>query len=485
MTMLNAAERSFEKAPFHRLTEQQCQRLFWACLEILERTGVLLYDSEALELLKKVGVNASDGNRVRIPSHLIERALSTAPNEITFFDRLGGEAIKLEGIRSYFGSGSDCLFIIDHRSGERRRARLQDVIEGVTVADALPNIDFIMCMFLPEDVPQQVVDAYQMEAMLNHSTKPIVFVTNDFPGCIRAIRMAEVVAGGERPLQEKPFVSCYINVTTGLVHNQEALQKLLYLSERGIPAAYIPSTQGGVTAPVTPAAALAVSQAGALVGLVLSQLKREGSPVLMPGWGGNMLDMRTTTQPYADPDKRLLAIDFVHYLGMPMFSLAGCSDSKIIDQQAAIEAALTLMSDAVGGGHLVHDLGYLESGLSGSLVQLAVCNEILSWLDHFTAQIEINDDTLALDLIDQVGPDGQFLDSDHTFRHYRERWYPDLFDRDNFDGWQARGSTSLVDRASKRVSKILAEYEPKPLPAEVQSELAAIVQQAAESSTKD
>jgi trimethylamine--corrinoid protein Co-methyltransferase len=163
-----------------------------------------------------------------------------------------------------------------------------------------------------------------------------------------------------------------------------------------------------------------------------------------------------------------------------MFALAGCSDSKAVDQQAAIEAALTLMTDALCGGNIVHDLGYLESGLTGSLAQLAICNEILSWLEHFVRGVEINDETLALDLIDQVGPDGQFLDSEHTFKHFRERWYPSLFDRNNYDGWLASGGKTLAERAAERVETILAEHKPEPLPKDVAQAIRAIVQRAEE-----
>ena len=476
MTNICSNDRAFGSAQFRRLSDQQCQKLYWACLEILERTGVRLYDQEALDLLKKAGVKASDGNRVRIPSGLVEWAFSTVPKRVTLYDRNGNRAMPVEGYRSFFGPGSDCLYVLDHRTGERRRAHLQDVIEAMRLADALPHVDFVMCMFLPEDVPQEVVDRYQMQAMLTNTTKPVMFVTNEFSGCVDAIEMAEVVAGSPEALQRNPFVACYINVTTGLNHNQEALQKLLFLAGKGLPMAYVPSTQGGVTAPVTPAAALAVSQAGALVGLVLSQLKREGAPLMMPGWGGNMLDMRSTIQPYADPDKRALAIDFVHYLGLPMFALAGCSDSKSVDQQAGIEAALTLMSDALGGGNIVHDLGYLESGLTGSLAQLVICDEILSWLEHFVRGVEVNEETLALDLIDRIGPDGQFLESDHTYQHYRERWYPDLFDRDNYEGWLASGGQTLAERAAQRVDEILAKHQPEPLADEIAQKIRSIVQ---------
>jgi trimethylamine--corrinoid protein Co-methyltransferase len=463
---------------FQRLTDEQSQRIYWACLEILERTGIRLYDQEALDLLKSAGVTATDGNRVRIPSGMVEKALTTVPKRITLFNRDGARVMPIEGYRSYYGPGSDTLHIIDHRSGERRDPVLQDVRDGTTLIDALSNIDFAMSMFVPFDVDQRVADRYQMEVMLNLTRKPILYVNADLAGCKDVVEMAEVVAGGQGTLRQKPFIASYVNVTTGLIHNQEALQRLLFLAGKGLPAAYVPSTQGGVTAPVTPAGALAVSQAGSLAGLVLSQLKREGAPFIMPGWGGNMLDMRTTVQPYADPDKRGLAPDLVHYLGLPMFALAGCSDSKLVDQQAAIEAALTLLTDSLLGGNIVHDLGYLESGLSASLAQLVICDEILEWISHFNLPLEVSEETLALDLIDEVGPDGQFMDCDHTYQHFRERFYPRLFERDNHDGWIAAGGQTLGERAAARVDEILSQHQPEPLSGEVQQKLRAIVERA-------
>ena len=469
---------SLNTTHFQRLSEDQNQKLYWACLEVLERTGVRLYEPEALDLLKKAGVRPSDGNRVRIPASLVEKARTTAPKQVTFYDRHGKVAMPVHGHRSFYGPGSDCLSIIDHRNGKRRQPVLQDVKEAMIVADALENIDFVMNMFLPADVPQEVADRYQMAAMLSHTTKPIFYVTTEFSGCVDVVAMAEAVAGGEDPLRRRPLAACYINVTTGLVHNEEALQKLLFLAGKGLPAAYVPSAQGGVTAPVTPAGALIVSQAGALVGLVLSQLKREGTPVIMPGWGGNMLDMQTTVQPYADPDKRAMAPEFVHFLQLPMFALAGCSDSKVVDQQAGIEAALTLMTDALVGSHIVHDLGYLESGLTGSLAQLVICDEILGWLSHFVRGVDVSDTALALDLIDEVGPDGNFLESDHTFEHFKERWYPGIFERDNYDGWQAKGGQTLGERAAERVEKILTEHVPDSLPEDKIQRLNAIIHEA-------
>ncbi len=459
-----------------KLSDQQCQKLYWACLEILERTGVRLYDQEALDLLKKTGVSAVDGNRVRIPAGLVEKALTTVPKRVTMYDRNGNRVMPVEGYRSFFGTGSDCLYIVDHRSNERRKAVLQDIVEGMIVCDALSQIDFVMCMFLPSDVKQDVMDRYQMAAMLNHTTKPIFFVTTELLGCIDAVEMAEATVGGSEALRHKPMAACYINVTTGLRHNKEALQKLLYLSGKGLPFTYVPHAQGGVTAPVTLAGSMAVWQAGVLVGLVLSQLKREGAPFIMPGWSGVMLDMKTMVQPYADPEKRAQGIDYAHYLGLPMFNLAGCSDSKLVDQQAAAEAALTLLTDALFGANLVHDLGYLESGLSASLAQLVICDEILSWLAAFMEGIEISDETLALDLIDEIGPDGQYLDTQHTLDNFRKRWYPDLFERGNYESWQSNGGKTLGQRAADKVDDILANHKTDPLPKEVTGTIQRIVE---------
>jgi len=463
---------------FTRLTPEQCHRLHNASLEILERTGVRLYEPEAVDLLRQAGAQVSDGNRVRIPVRLVEQALSTAPRRVVLYNRNGQPVMPVEGRRTFFGPGSDCLNIVDHRTGQRRQPALQDVLEGITVCDALEHIDFVMSMFLPGDVNQEIADRYQMELMLNTTLKPILFVTYALSGCVDAIEMAEAVAGGAAALRERPSVACYVNATTGLNHNQEALQKLLYLAGKGLPMLYIPGAMAGLTEPVTVAGSTAVKNAGTLVGLVLSQLTREGTPIIVPGWGGVGLDMHTMVRPYCEPDHRGVAEALAHANGLPMFSLAGASDAKLVDQQAGIEAALTLMVEAVTGGHIVHDLGYLESGLSGSLAQLVICDEIVAWIKHFVQDIEVNDETLALDLVDQVGPDGQFLKTEHTRGHFRERWYPRLLERDNYAGWLGKGGKTLAGRAADRVAEILATHKPKPLSVQVSRAIHAVVERA-------
>jgi trimethylamine--corrinoid protein Co-methyltransferase len=452
-----------------------------ASLEILRRTGIKLHHPEAVDLLEAAGASVDGENRVRVPADLIDQALSTVPKSITMYDRLGEVAMELVDDRCYYGPGSDCLNIIDHRTGGHRKAVLQDVIDGAIVCDGLDNIDFLMSMFLPSDIDPAVSDLHQMEVMLNRTTKPIVFVTNDFANCVRVVHMAEAVAGGADALAERPFCACYINVTTGLRHNEEALQKLLFLAEKNIPALYVPLVIAGMTAPVTMAGSMAALNAGVLTGLVLSQPKRPGAPFVAPGCGLTMLDMQTMVNPYCSPDAKGVTHAMAHYYGLPIFGLGGVSEAKLVDQQAGAEAALTLMVETLNGANLIHDLGYLESGLSGSLAQLVICDEIVGWLDHLVRPLEINEETLALDLIDEKGPEGHYIETDHTMAHFREHWYPDLFERGDCVTWEAQGGHSLRKRAVARVNTLLEEHQPESLPEDVQRQISAIVQGASDS----
>jgi trimethylamine--corrinoid protein Co-methyltransferase len=221
-------------AHYSRLGPQECEKIHWGCIEILEHVGVEVHDEKALGRLVKGGAKA-DGIRVRIPELMVLKALAVTPKNMTLFDQKGEIAIRAQGYNSTYGGGSDCLNVLDHRTGQRRLAVMQDVIEAQRVQDALPEFSFVMSAFLPSDVDRRIYDRYQMEAMLNHTTKPIIFVSPDFEGCIIATEMAEIVAGGVETYQRRPFATCYINVTSGLIGNQEALQKCMVLAEKGLP----------------------------------------------------------------------------------------------------------------------------------------------------------------------------------------------------------------------------------------------------------
>ena len=460
---------------FRSLTEGQIDLLHDASLEIMARTGMRFFSETALDLFKKAGADVSDGNLVRISQHLVEWALRSVPKNITIYDRTGQRAMALGGRRSYYGVGSDCSYIYDLDSRQRREPILEDVVQGVRLVDALPNIDFVMSMFMPSDVPQQVYERHQMAIMLQESTKPIVYVGMEAASTVCAIDMASAVAGGLQELQRYPFVINYVNVVSALRHNEQSVQRLLYAAQRNLPTIYAPGRSRGTIAPMTVAGALALGNAGHLAGLVLSQLTREGSPFLRSKPGGCGMDMRSMVSLYAAPDGGPFGWDLAHRYDIPTFGEAGASDAKVFDAQAAAEAALTLLDNTLNGVNLVHDIGYLDCATTGSLELVAFCDELIGWLKRYFRNLEISEETLALDLIHEVGPDGQFVEAAHTLRHVRDDWVPTLMDRNNYYRWEALGGTTLQQRANDRVRSILEHHRAPSLPESVRDRLESIV----------
>ncbi|MBS1249602.1 MAG: Glycine betaine methyltransferase [Chloroflexi bacterium] len=461
-------------APYARMGGKTSEQIHLASLEILERVGIEVHDDKAREILVEAGAT-TEGQRVLIPEHLVSWALAATPGRITLCDRHGDVAMRAWGYNTYFGGGSDCLYVLDHRTGERRRAVMEDLREAVTLMDALPNIDFVMSAFLPSDVEQQVYDLYQMEAILNLTTKPLVFVTPDFEGCVTAVEMCEAVAGGEEAFRQRPFATCYINVTSGLVANEEALQKCIYLAEKGLPLLYIPINAAGVNSPSTPAGCMATLNAGTLLGIVLAQLVREGTPVGVVGWNGGTYNLKTMVANYVLADGLGMAASMGKFYDLPVFGLGGATDSKVLDQQCAAETTISLYTAHLNGANIIHDCGFMDAGLQGSLQLITITNDLIGFIRAATAPVEINAETLALDVVEELGPEGNYLAHDHTFEHFRDPYYSELADKRQYDSWVEQGATTMEERAAEQVEKILAEHEPEPLPDDVQKALRAIV----------
>ena len=473
--MITTHATNMTSAHYTRMGENECEKIHFASLEILERIGIDVHDEQARDILVKGGAKA-DGLRVRIPEYMVTKALSVAPKRITLYDRHGKVAIRAGGYNSYFGGGSDCLNILDHHTGERRKPRLEDVAQAACLMDALPEIDFVMSAFLPEDVDGRVYDRYQMEVMLNNTTKPIVFVTPDFEGCVAAVEMCEAVAGSAEAFQHKPFATCYINVTSGMIANAEALQKCIFLAEKGLPQLYIPLNAGGVNSPVTTAGCMASMNAGTLLGILLAQLVREGSPIAVPGWNGGPYNLKTMVGNYVLADEQGVPTSMGKYYDLPVFGLGGSTDSKVLDQQCGFEVTLSLMTSLLHGANIIHDVGFMDSGMQGSLQIIAIANDVLGFLRAATRGVEVNDETLALDVIEELGPTGSFLDHAHTMRHYREPFYSKLADKRQYSLWLEQGGTTMEARAAEMVDEILAAHRPEPLPTEVQKAIKKIVE---------
>jgi len=464
---------------FRLLSEDQLEEIHLASLEVLRRTGVDVLVPEVIDLLKSAGAKV-DGSRVRIPPHLVEWAVRTAPPRIQLCDRNGVPVVDLEDSKSYFGTGSDTHNVIDPRTGVRRKAVKADVANVARVCDYLPNIDFVMCMGIASDVTASISDVHHFEAMAANTTKPIVFTAWSLDNLKDIIAMAEAIAGGAEALRFNPFVTLYGEPISPLQLAREGLEKILYMAEKALPQVYIPGVNIGATAPVTLAGVLAQGNAEALAGLIVAQLKREGAPFIYGGVGLT-LDMRTTTLAYNTPEMYLSLAgwaDLARYYRLPLWSYGMHSDSKVFDEQAALEGAMSTFVAALTGGNLVHDVGYIESGLTTSFEMLVLSDEIISLIKRFLAGFEISTETLALDVIDQVGPGGHYLGTEHTYRHFREHWYPSLIDRGNYESWSSKGKMTLGDRVKEKVRSILDTHTPEPLPEEAEKVLAGIVERA-------
>lgn len=463
------------------LDDDEVELLHGASLEILQRYGMRFHSAAAVDLFRGAGAAVCDGNLVRVPPHLVEWALRAAPRNISIFDRNGRRAMSLGGGRSYYGPGSDAAHIFDLATRQRRAAAMDDVACAARLVDALPNIDFAMSQFMPSDVGPERYERAQMAAMLRETTKPIVFVGLERQSTIYAVRMAEAVAGGPYELARHPFVINYVNFTSPFVHNGESVERLLYAAERNLPSVYTPGRARGSEVPMTEAGAIALVNAGQLAGLILSQLKREGSPFIWSSPNGGGLDLRSMMSLYAAPDAGPAAWGLAQHYGLPIFGFAGVSDSKVFDAQAAAEATLSLWEAALFGANLVHDIGLLDNAMTGSLELVAFCDEVIGWLRQYMRRIEISEETLALDVIGEVAPfegragAGTFLDKEHTLRHVRETWQPAIFDRRPYHRWLADGGCAAEERAQRRVKQLLDTHRAETLAPKTLEALDAIV----------
>lgn len=459
-------------------SEEHCQIIHRASLEILRRTGVRVYHQAALDLLKSTDAEITDGNLVHLPPGLVKWALAQAPSRVVLCKRGTDEpAISLEGNKVHFGPGSDCLNYLDPRTGNHRRFTKQDVLDCIRVVDALPELDFCMSMGIPSDLDADNPYRWQFAAMLENTTKPLVFVCDDAEDTAAIAAMAAAAAGGWDKLRSNPTLLLYSEPTTPLKHSETATGKLLYMAEQSLPIVHSPAPMMGGTAPVTMAGGLALGNAEVLSSLVLHQLKNPGAPFVY-GSGLHHLDMKTTISVYSAPEfelARAAVAELGRFYNLPTWGYAGHSDSCLMDEQAAADASFSVLVSLLAGNNLVHDVGYLEAGLTTSPEMMVFTAEMIGMMKHFTAGFELNSETLALEVIHQVGQQGDYLSTDHTMNHFRTFWDPDLYNRQRMDEWTAEGKSRLGDRLQEKTLEILQDHQPEPLPEEVKTKVREIL----------
>jgi trimethylamine--corrinoid protein Co-methyltransferase len=455
-------------------SQEQCKTIHRASLEILRRTGVRVYHHEALELLRQTDALITDGNLVKLPPGLVEWALQQAPSRIALCRRGSSEVVApLEGRLVSFGTGSDCPNYLDPRSGERRPFKAADVIDCIHLVDALPELSFCMSMGIPADLGTANAYRQQFALMIEHTTKPLVFVCDDRADCEAIAAMAAAAAGGMDQLRLNPTLLLYSEPSTPLQHSETATGKLLYMAENSLPIVHSPAPMMGGTAPVTLAGGLALGNAETLSSLVMHQLEHPGAPFVY-GSGLHHMDMKTTISVYGAPEFQLARVavaEMGRFYELPTWGYAGHSDSCAMDEQAAADAAFSVLVALLAGNNLVHDVGYLEAGLTTSPEMIVFSTEMISMMRRFMGGLSLDAEALALDVIDKVGPGGDFLTAKHTLKHFRELWQPALLDRRRSEEWISTGSKRLGDRLREQTVAILEEHKPEPLPAGVQDEI--------------
>jgi trimethylamine---corrinoid protein Co-methyltransferase len=459
------------------LSKEKCEVIHLSTLEVLKRTGVEVKEPKAVEIMKQGGC-FTDGDRVRIPAHLVEWALKNVPPRVSVSDRNGNPAMFLEEYRTYFGTGSDTPFVVDPDTGERRQAVLKDIENVSRLVDQAEEMSFLMCAGIASDVNTDISDLYHFETMVNNTEKPIVYTAWSLDNLKMIVKMAETVAGGEEQLRKNPFVILYTEPISPLQLAQESTEKLMFMAEKALPVVYTPCLIAGAAGPITPAGALVQANAEILAGYVLSNLIREGAPFVYGG-GIAPMDMASGIWSYASPEFMLLEsalVSMARYYRIPLYNFAGCSDSPMYDQQAALEGSMRILMSALCGGNLVHDVGYIESGLTASLQQIIVSNEVIGMVRRITGGFEINEETLALDVINEIGPAGEFLTSSHTLKHFKKNWNPELILRTPYDKWKAEGGKDLGERAKEKVRSVLDSHVPNPLDDKLKAELSRMVQ---------
>jgi trimethylamine--corrinoid protein Co-methyltransferase len=430
-------------------TDDECRRVHEATLSVLADPGVEVLSARARELLVAGGATV-DGTRTRIPPHLVDEALASAPKSIVVKSRGGHEPLVLEQGRTYYGTGGDCIYTRDLESGERRRAQLADNRDLAALSERLADIDFVMSMAMAEDAPESLPGVAEFQALVQGTRKPLIVDPICGYESLVALREMAAVAG------EPESLVLYIMSTSPLSHSDSAIARVIGCAELGIPAIYSAGASMGFTAPVSRAAMVVQSNAEVLTGLVVGQLAKAGAPFIY-GATAPAMSMKTTSIVYVSPEGMAMQqalTDLGRFYKLPSWTLGGCSDSNTLDGQWAAEAAQSLTLAALTGGTLVHDVGYLESGLQSSHESIVFADELIGYTRAYLAGAPLDDLEMGVAEIRAVGPRGDHLARRFTRTHFRELWQPTVIDQWVHDHWEAAGGNTLLDRLTERAREL-------------------------------
>lgn len=469
------------KTNYSVASEEMCELVLENTFKVMANTGICVQSQKGVDLLVANGCTAQ-GNIVKFPTEIVKNAINSAAKEMVLYKRTGEEAMRVNSMSNYYGPGPTNPFVNDFETGERRTPKKSDVADSAKVVDACPNIDYLMGLANIMDCDVQIADVAEAHETFKNTTKPSVLWAVDNDGMQDIFDMCSAISGSWEKFLEKPYMCMFPGCPqTPLMIPDGIYEKLSYSVASGIPSLVMTGPQLGAVSPVTMAGSFIVGLAEMLSMLVISQIIRPGS-VLVMGVVVITMDMKTTRGAYGTPEHCLcesLQSDIFHYLNLPHVGTAGVTEAKIVDEQSAIESTMQILSTALSRTGMVHDVGFIDGAMSGALDQVVMCDEIISYAKHIARGINFDEDSFALDVIDEVGACGDYLTEMHTFEHFREElWVPTIMDRDVYTGWVNNDRKDMRTRIHEKTAAILENHACEPLSAEAEAAIDAIWERA-------
>lgn len=446
---------------------------------VLERSGVLIEDTRALERLNKAGLAGDpETHRVKFPRKLVQKALKDAPSSLTLHDRDGNPVSVLEGNRVHFVPASSALRVLDRKTQNVRNPKSSDFVEYVKLADGLKNIDYLSTAFIPKDVPQDMADAWRLYMVLAHSKRPIVSGAFTSFGVPRMGQLMEMFRESREDLVKRPMSIFTCCPNTPLRWGEDPICNIMDCAEWGIPIEIVPVLLLGMISPVTTVGALVLHAAEVLSGLTIAQVVRPGTPVLFGGAPASF-HMQLMTNPMTAVEALQLYCGYAQVskrLNLPCQAYMALSDSKFNDPQSGMETGVGAFLAAAVGFNSVSGPGMLDYVNCFSLEKLVFDDEVVAHAKRFIRPVEVREDLPAADLIDELVREKHLLTSEHTLQYWPDELYlpGPMVDRTNWDQWADQGSRNWQARANEMIDELLASYEVEPLPESTHKEIRAL-----------
>lgn len=463
------------------LSDDDIRAVHYAVLEVLEEVGVRVDHRPALALFADHGCRVDfDRHIVQIPEHILRRALATAPSRFTLYGKIPEHDVRVDTDNIYTIGGSSALDVLD-LDGIRRKATLQDLVDFTRLLDALENLHIMHAIVVPQDMPQPGFDRILFSTVMKNTTRNY-YSQGQWGVSIRdQVEMAAVIQGSGEKVRRRPMFTIVVCLISPLVQTAERVEELMECARLGVPLYIEVDSQAGGTTPVTVAGTLVEECANILCGVTLAQLVSPGHPCIFSIASG-ITNMTNGQYSGGAPETALIhaaTAQMARYYGPPFQGGTGI-DATVPDAQAGYERALQVLTNALAGTNFIHlSIGMMEQMLLASYEQCVIDDEILGAAFRITRGIEVTPETLAVDVIKEVGPGGTFLDQPHTAKHFREvTWFPKLTNRDTYPGWMAAGGKDMRERANQRAREILETHHPKPLTDEQEREIDRIAQAA-------